>query len=288
MPESSSVAFIGLGAMGKPMATRLVQAGVPLRAFDVSVAAREALSTVGAEVAETAEQAVSGADIVVLMLPNSDVVENVLAQIQPNLPSGALLVDMSSSEPLRTQELADKLAPEVNLIDAPVSGGVNGARTGKLTIMVGGEQEQIDRARPLLDHLGTLRVAGGIGAGHAIKALNNLLSATHLWVTSEAVHAGARFGLDPKAMLEIFNGSSGRSGSTDNKWPNFVLPGRYDSGFSLGLMLKDMRIATQLARSVGLPSELGEQAVAHWAEAEAELAATADHTEIARWIGKDT
>lgn len=287
MHELGPVAFIGLGAMGTPMASRLVSAGYPLHAYDVAEQAREALRNLGAQVADTAEQAVTAAGVVVLMLPNSDVVEKVVEQIQPSLQEGALVVDMSSSEPLRTRALAQRLAPEVSMIDAPVSGGVAGARNGGLTIMVGGDADQIDRVRQLLGQLGTLKVAGGIGAGHAIKALNNLLSATHLWVTSEAIHAGARFGLDPEAMLEIINGSSGRSGSTQNKWPNFILSGSYDSGFALGLMLKDMRIGTELAREVGLPSALGEQAVAHWAQAEAGLTGTADHTEIARWIGKE-
>jgi 3-hydroxyisobutyrate dehydrogenase len=124
-----------------------------------------------------------------------------------------------------------------------------------------------------------------VGSGHALKALNNLLSATHLLATSEAMVAGQEFGLDPNTMLEVFNSSSGRSGSTENKWPNFVLPGSYDSGFGLGLMLKDMRIATQLAADINQPSVLGSYAVELWAKAAAELDAAADHTEIARWAG---
>ncbi|MEO6512133.1 MAG: NAD-binding protein, partial [Nocardioides sp.] len=110
-------------------------------------------------------------------------------------------------------------------------------------------------------------------------------------VTSEAMLVGQRFGIDPEVLLSVFNGSSGRSGSTDNKWPNFILPGTYDSGFGLRLMLKDMRIATDLARSTGLPSRLGEDAVRLWAEAAGELPAAADHTEVARYLaspGEDT
>jgi len=125
---------------------------------------------------------------------------------------------------------------------------------------------------------------GPLGAGDAVKALNNLLSATHLWVTSEAILVGERFGLDPDVLLSVLNTSSGRSGSTDNKWPNFILPGTFDSGFSLQLMLKDMRIAVDLARRTGLPSRLGEDAVRLWAEAADSLAATADHTEVARYL----
>jgi 3-hydroxyisobutyrate dehydrogenase len=132
--------------------------------------------------------------------------------------------------------------------------------------------------------MGRVVHAGPLGSGDAVKALNNLLSATHLWVTSEAMLVGERFGIDPEVMLSVFNGSSGRSGSTDNKWPNFILPGTYDSGFALRLMLKDMRIATDLARSTGLPSRLGEDAVRLWAEAAGELPASADHTEVARYL----
>lgn len=286
LAASGTVAFIGLGAMGTPMATRLVEAGAHVRAYDVSEKARSALRQVGAESCATAAEAASEAQLVILMLPNSDIVENVVEQIHPVLQDGALVIDMSSSEPLRTRALAERLAPKVSLVDAPVSGGVVGARNGKLTIMVGGEPDQIDRIRDLMSVLGTLKVAGGVGAGHAVKALNNLLSATHLWVTSEAMTAGQQFGVDPEAMLEIFNGSSGRSGSTENKWPNFILPGTYNSGFALALMLKDMRIATELARDVGLPSRLGETAVERWADAAAGLPANADHTEVARWISE--
>jgi 3-hydroxyisobutyrate dehydrogenase len=120
-----------------------------------------------------------------------------------------------------------------------------------------------------------------------VKALNNLMSATHLLVTSEAILAGERFGLDPATMLAIFNASSGRSGSTENKWPNFILPGTYTSGFGLRLMLKDMRIAVGLSEQLGMPSRLGAEAVALWADAAEALPPGADHTEIARWLRDD-
>src|SRR5690606_1184417 len=139
----------------------------------------------------------------------------------------------------------------------------------------------------VLEHLGTVRHAGPVGSGHAIKALNNLISATHLWITSEAMVAGQRFGLQPEVMLEIINGSSGRSGSSESKWPRFILPGTFDSGFGLRLMLKDMRTATALAEQLDAPIELGEAAVARWAEAADELPPDADHTEVAKWLGED-
>jgi 3-hydroxyisobutyrate dehydrogenase len=220
------------------------------------------------------------------MLPNSDIVEATVSA--GNFGHGTIVVDMSSSEPLRTRSLAASLAKDgVTLVDAPVSGGVTRARSGELTIMTGGDQADLDRIAPLLAHLGTTTRAGAVGSGHAVKALNNLLSATHLLVTSEAILAGERFGLDPATMLSIFNRSSGKSGSTENKWPNFILPETYASGFGLRLMLKDMRIAVGLADQVGAPDPLGHAAAELWAKAAEELDAGADHTEIVNWLRKD-
>ncbi|SEG67833.1 3-hydroxyisobutyrate dehydrogenase [Actinacidiphila yanglinensis] len=285
--NQGGVAFVGLGRMGLPMASQLVRAGVPTVGFDVGPAARESFAAAGGAVADSAAAAVAGAATVILMLPDSGVVESVLGdpEVVAALRPGTTVVDMSSSEPARTRALAGKLVGlGVAMVDAPVSGGVARAGTGELAVMVGGEDTDVARVEPLLTRLGTLYRSGGIGSGHAVKALNNLMSATHLLVTSEAVLAGRRFGLDPARVLEIVNASSGRSGSSENKWPRFVLPGSYDSGFGLRLMLKDMRIAVALAEQVGLPSRLGADAVEVWARAAEELPADADHTEIARWL----
>lgn len=283
----SVVAVIGLGNMGVPMSARLVDAGHDVRGFDPAEAARAAASAKGVQVHASAADAVVGADAVILMLPNSDVVDAVVGELLDTdaLDSGALLLDMSSSDPLRTRALATTVeATGRALVDAPVSGGVRGAQNGALTIMVGGADADVERATPILAVLGRVVPSGGVGAGHAVKALNNLLSATHLWVTSEAIEAGRRFGLDPAVMLDVFNGSSGRSGSTENKWPNFVLPGSFDSGFGLRLMLKDMKIATSLAAALDAPSTLGADAVNLWQAAADDLPADADHTRVAEWI----
>lgn len=290
-PSSRTVGFAGLGNMGAPMAARLAAAGHRVQAFDVSSDARARVAERGAVPAQTLAQAASGADAVILMLPNSAVVESVVTDpaFSAALTPGTVVIDMSSSEPASTRELAARLAEAgVFYVDAPVSGGVTGAEKGTLTVMVGGGETEVERVWPLLEVIGRPVRAGGVGAGHAIKALNNLLSATHLWATSEAIEAGKGFGLEPEAMLTIFNGSSGRSGSTENKWPNFILPGTYDSGFGMALMVKDMRIAVQLAADNGSPSRLGEQALALWAEAAAGLYPNADHTEVARWIDQQS
>jgi 3-hydroxyisobutyrate dehydrogenase len=161
---------------------------------------------------------------------------------------------------------------------------VVGAESGKLTIMVGGDAAAVARIRPVLDRLGGSVVhAGDIGAGHALKALNNLLSATHLLATVEAFRVGRRFGLDPETMLAAINGSSGRSFSTELKLPRYVLPETFDSGFSLRLMDKDLQTALGLARALGSRVPLGEAAGELWARAAGDLDVGADHTEIARW-----
>jgi 3-hydroxyisobutyrate dehydrogenase len=284
---ATQLGFVGLGNMGAPMSQRLVEAGHRVRGYDVSEPARAALAAAGGEAAATLGEAAADAGLLILMLPDSRVVEQVIGDeaLLAALVPGTIVVDMSSSEPAATRALAARLdARGVELVDAPVSGGVTGAVAGTLTIMVGGSNAAVARVRPVLETFGTVVHAGPVGSGHAIKALNNLLSATHLWITAEAMAAGQRFGLDPEVMLSVFNSSSGRSGSTESKWPKFVLTGRYDSGFGLRLMLKDMRIAVGLAEQLGTPSVLGADAVELWARAAEDLPERADHTEVAKWV----
>lgn len=304
------VGFVGLGNMGIPMTQRLVGAGYQVRGYDMSadaVAAFEAIGTsdAGGGVTAVADLASvgDGADAVILMLPDSDIVERVvLARLasEPaegtaggllaSLPAGATIIDMSSSDPARTRALAAQVAlAGVTLIDAPVSGGVSGARAGTLMIMVGGPAAAFERFQPMLATLGKKVVhAGDVGAGHAIKALNNLMSAAHLLASSEALIAGRRFGLDPAVMLEIVNGASGRSGSTENKWPNYVLTEKYDAGFSIRLMVKDVKLALSIEHATGVPSAASEAVVATWEAALADLPPDADHTAIARWLADRT
>lgn len=279
------VGFVGLGNMGLPMAERLAAAGYAVRGYDIDVAARERFP--GA-VGSLAEVGAADAAAVILMLPDSAVVRTVLVDdgLLASMTPGTVLIDMSSSKPTRTRELAALARRHgVPMVDAPVSGGVRGAVAGSLMIMVGGEPAPVAAVRETLEVLGkkVLHV-GPVGAGHALKALNNLLSATHLLVSSEAMLIGQEFGLDPEVMLEAINGASGSSASTVNKWPRFMLGREFDSGFTLRLMLKDMRIAAGLAKATGCPSRLGAAAVELWAEAAERLPPDADHTEIVRWL----
>ena len=273
--------------MGFPMARRLAAAALDVVVYDASDTVRARGPAAGLNVADSAGTASSNADVVVLMLPNSDVVDAVAQELldTTSLRVGTLVIDMSSSEPLRTRALAARLAERgVAMLDAPVSGGVKGATAGTLTVMVGGPDDLVAEFRPLLEHFGQVVHAGAIGSGHAVKALNNLLSATHLLVTSEAMMVAQAFGLDPEVTLSIFNTSSGRSGSTENKWPNFIVPGTFNSGFALRLMLKDMKIAVDLATQFGVDATLGHDTMVLWSRAADALEPGADHTEIARWL----
>jgi len=307
---AGTVGFIGLGNMGIPMTRRLVAAGYHVRGLDTSAEARENFAAIGSSDAGGGVTAITelgsvgdGADAVILMLPDSDIVERVLlgrlAREPADTPAGGLLVnlapgttiiDMSSSDPARTRVLAELAgSARMTLIDAPVSGGVAGARAGSLMIMVGGPSESFERFKPMLSAIGKRVVhAGDVGAGHAVKALNNLMSAAHLLASSEALIAGRRFGLDPAVMLEIINGASGRSGSTENKWPNYVLTEKYDAGFSIRLMVKDLKLALGIEHATGVPSAASEAVVATWEAALADLPPDVDHTTIARWLNDRT
>jgi 3-hydroxyisobutyrate dehydrogenase len=285
----SSVAFIGLGRMGLPMTRRLAAAGYAVRGYDVSTRAREELAgIVGAQAADSAQAAAAGADAVVLMLPSSAVVGAVLLEdgLLEALTAGVALIDMSSSEPLATRALAARAAERgIELVDAPVSGGVRGAVEGSLTIMAGGSEEAVEACRPLLETLGrSVRHVGPVGAGHALKALNNLLSAVHLLASCEALAIGRGFGLDPHVLVETINASTGRSASTERKLPEFILTESYDAGFAFALMVKDVGIAVALGEQLGIEPALGTRALELWQEAEGVLGGDADHTEIARWV----
>ena len=284
------IGFVGLGNMGEPMVRRLAAAGHAVRGYDVAAQARDRLTDApGVTLAVTPAEVADGADVIILMLPDSPVVEQVLLGdgLLDRVKPPTVVVDMSSSEPARTRALAELAASRgVTLVDAPVSGGVVGARAGSLTIMTGGPAEVLTELQPVLNVLGAKVVHAGdiAGAGHAVKALNNLMSAAHLLVSSEAMLAGQAFGLDPAVMLDIVNGSSGRSGSTETKWPRYILPASFDSGFSIAFMVKDMKIALELAEDAGLPAPLSRAAVAAWTTAADEMPPGADHTEIARWL----
>jgi 3-hydroxyisobutyrate dehydrogenase len=193
---------------------------------------------------------------------------------------------MSSSSPVGTRELGKVLAARgIGFIDAPVSGGVRRAVDASLAIMVGGDEALFERVKPLLEKLGKqIFHAGPLGAGHAVKALNNYVGAAGLLAASEAVVAGSRFGLKPETIVDILNASSGMNNSTQNKFKQFILSRTWGAGFMMGLMAKDLRTALEVTAATGTADPLAQHCVAIWSEAERKLGSGADHTEIFRFI----
>jgi 3-hydroxyisobutyrate dehydrogenase len=280
------IGFIGLGAMGRPMATRLASAGFELSIFDTSPVA---LAAFAAAAARDAAEVGSRADIVVTMLPTgADVARAVLGGrgVLAGLAPGGLIVDMSSSAPHETRALGTAVAAAGRrLVDAPVSGGVVRAGDGSLTIIAGGEAADVAECGPLFEALGTRTLhVGPLGAGHAAKALNNAVSAAGLVAALEALIAARAAGIEPAAMLAVLNASTGRNNATENKIAQQVLSGTYASGFALGLMAKDVAIAAELERLHGIQSALLDRVDRVVGEAAAALGERADHTEIARWL----
>lgn len=284
------IGFVGLGRMGLPMASRLAASGFEVSGFDIAEPARAAFERATLQqAAGTLAEAAADADAVILMLPDSKVIaavaidQGLLSAMRP----GTLLIDMSSAEPARTEDLARAAeARGIRVVGAPVSGGVRGAADGTLTIMAGGGAEAVERARPVLDALGrrVVRVGDAAGAGHALKALNNLLAAVTMLATSEALLAGQRLGLDPAVMLDVINTSTGRSFASERNWPDHVLTRGYDSGFAMRLMVKDALIGLGVEQGVGTGAALAEAAVGVWRRAANWLPESADHTELVRWL----
>jgi 3-hydroxyisobutyrate dehydrogenase len=284
-----SVLFVGLGAMGTPMATRLAGAGHRLILCDLRENHASGLARrlgAGHVPLAGAGSAASGASVVILMLPDSNAVEAVLADVLPRLTAGALVIDMGSSAPAVTVRLAARAAElGLDYLDAPVSGGVARAETGELSIMVGGAEPAVARAGPLLAALGTgITHVGPPGAGHAMKALNNLLSAVGLVAAAEVLAIGANFGLEPQVMLDVLNASTGGNHATRVKMARFVLSRAFDSGFSLQLMVKDLRTALELAQASATPVPVSALCLQEWTAAGQALGATADHTQIAAYV----
>jgi len=283
------IGFIGLGNMGAPMARCLARAGHRLHVYDIlpEAVARFAAET-PCERPLTPRAVGAAAGIVITMLPEGRHVRQALlgeGGVVEGLKEGGILIDMSSSSPIGTRELGAELKEKgFPLVDAPVSGGVGKAAEGTLAIMAGGEPEVLDKVMPVLECMGKVFVAGGLGNGHAMKALNNYMSAVNLTTAAEAILAGQRFGLDPKVMVDILNASSGRNTATDHKIPNFVLTRTFNSGFALKLMAKDVRLAVDIAHAVGTPARLLEDLSAIYNAAEQTMGDKADNTDVVRYL----
>jgi 3-hydroxyisobutyrate dehydrogenase len=279
------VAFLGIGNMGWPMAANLVKAGFEVTVADVVPGRADAFAAeTGGKAAASPAEAAKGADCVITIVPTSKQVAEAVEAVLPALAKGTLVIDMTSGQPGRTREIACMLAGHgVAMIDCPVSGGVPRARTGQLAIMAGGDEADLDRAEPVLKAMGTsIHRCGPIGAGQAMKALNNLVSAGGYLIGIEALLIGQRFGLDPAKMVDVLNASTGMNNSTQKKFKEYVLSRRFDAGFGLDLMVKDLSIALEVGRETTTPTPFAALCREMWAAAAAMLGPGADHTAVAK------
>jgi 3-hydroxyisobutyrate dehydrogenase len=284
------VGFIGLGNMGAPMAAHLSDAGFQMTVGDTAPGVVEDfVAQHPGSVAAAGRQSFASVDALILMLPTSEIVEDVLEgdQVADALPPGCLVIDMSSSEPLRTRKLAARLhARGLSMLDAPVSGGVRGARAASLSVLVGGSEDDLTRATPVLNAMAAVIIrVGDVGSGHAAKALNNLVSAATISVTVEALALAQSFGISADTMTQVLNSSSGRSNTSENKVAQFMTSGRFDSGFSLQLMAKDVGLALGLAAALDRPAEVAGHVADQWRRIAGEVSPATDHTQMYTLLG---
>lgn len=264
--------FIGLGAMGKPMAKRLLDAGHELAVFDVTPEVKAEFSAMGAAACSSPLEVAAQADFICLSLPNSAIVRNVVSGeegVLKGAQSGTVVIDLSSVDPATTRNLAEEAGVKgVDYIDAPVSGGVSGAAAGTLTIMVGGKMDAVQKSKPVLELLGkkVLHV-GEVGAGDAVKIVNNMLLGANMAALAEALVLGRKMGLDGSVMHDVISQGSGKSYALDAKMKNFILKGNFQPGFALSLQAKDLGLALEAARDVDMPLPMTSQAASLYEEA---------------------
>ena len=286
----TQVAFLGLGAIGWPMARRVADAGFELTVWNRTAArTRDFAAATKARAATSPADAVRGAEVVVTCLSTSKHVVSLLDGadgLLAGLARGALFVDCTSGDPATSARIAERLAAQgVAYIDAPVSGGTSGAEQGTLTVMVGGDRAALDRARPVLASFGKkILHCGGVGAGDAVKAMNNAMLAIHVWSTGECLAALSRMGVDPRVALDVVNASSGRSNTSENLFPQRVLTRAFPRTFRLALLDKDLGIAAAVAREQNVPSPILQLTAELFRMAHAELGEEADHVEAVRVI----
>ena len=271
-----NVGFIGLGLMGNLMSANVAKAGHVVRSYDIN----------GKGNCGSAREAAAGADVLITMVPDGKAVRKAVKAALPGLARGAIVIDMSSSDPGTTRKLGALLKKKgIHMLDSPVSGAKAKAADGTLALMVGGDASLLQKARPVLSAMGTeIFHTGALGSGHATKALNNYIGAAGTIAGMEALLVGEKFGLDPKTLIDVINASTGRNSTTERKIPQQVFTKAFASGFQLGLMTKDVGIAAQIARQSGVPAPYLGRTLAIWRAAHAKLPVGADHTEMYRYL----
>ena len=287
------VAFVGVGNMGNPMAGHLVKAGFDVTVFDIRPEIAHAFVTQhGGRVARSLAEVAEGAQAVITMLPNDKVVRQAVLGdgsencVAAGLAAGAIVIDMSTSDPTGTRGLAEALEPrDIAVIDAPVMGGVVFAKDGTLDIMVGGDSALVERCRPLFEAIGRSVIhCGVVGTAHALKALANYVNACALINAVEAMTIGRRFGLDPKLMADALTAMcSGRNHPIEKKIVPHILTRKFATGMAMGFIGKDLRIAVDTAKAIGGFAPLADCVSQLWSEAVQKLGYELDQTEVARY-----
>jgi 3-hydroxyisobutyrate dehydrogenase len=270
------VGFIGLGLMGRLMSANLEKAGHSVQSFDLN----------GSGNRRSAQEAAAGAQILITMVPDGKAVRKAVLAALPGIAKGSIVIDMSSSDPATTRELGALLKKKgIHMLDSPVSGAKAKATDGTLALMVGGDATLLKRARPVLSAMGTeIFHTGGLGSGHATKALNNYLGAAGTVAGMEALLIGTKFGLDPKTLIDVINASTGKNSTTERKIPQQVFTKAFASGFAHALMTKDVGIANGIARDAGVKAPYLENTAKLWKTSLSRLPAGADHTEIYHYL----
>ncbi|MDB4876846.1 MAG: 3-hydroxyisobutyrate dehydrogenase [Gemmatimonadetes bacterium] len=289
------IAFLGLGAIGRPMASHIAAKGFPLTVWNRTAERAEQFAReTGATHAATPANAARDADVVITCFPESRHVAALLDGpdgLLAGMRADTTLVDCTSGDPATSRAIAARLASaSISYIDAPVSGGVAGAEKGALTAMVGGEAAVLERVRPVLDTFAQKIVhCGGVGAGDAVKAVNNAFLAVHILSTAEGLATLAKAGVDPKVALDVINASSGRSNTSMNLFPERVLTRAFPRTFRLALLEKDIGIAAEIARDLRVPAPMTQLAADLFRIARGELGEIADHVEavkmVEQWAG---
>ena len=264
--------------MGRLMSANLAAGGYAVRSYDLN----------GSGSCRSAKEAADGATVLITMLPDGAAVRKAALAALPGLAPGSVVIDMSSSDPVATRELEKDLRKkQVLLLDAPVSGAKGGAKDATLAIMVGGDKTILEHVRPVLEKMGNrIYHCGPLGAGHALKALNNYIGAAGTVAAFEAVLVGRAFGLDPALMVDVINNSTGYNSTTQRKLPQQVLTNAFASGFSAALMTKDVGIAESIAGAMKVPAPYLKATSKLWRDALRRLPRGADHTEMWRYLEK--
>lgn len=281
------VAFLGLGAIGAPMAVHLAKDPFELTVWNRTLEKAEVFAAEhGCNFGKTAADAVRDAEVVITCLPSSREVEALMPEIASKIPDGSLFIDCTSGDPATSRALAESFTDRrIDFVDAPVSGGVKGAVAGTLTIMCGGSNPAMDRARPVLSAFGRKIVhCGDVGAGDAVKAMNQALLAVHIWSGGEALATLAKLGVSASVALDVINGSSGRSNTSENLFTERVIGRKFPRTFKLALLDKDIGIAAGIAAENGVPTPLIDLAASLIGSAHRQLGEEADHVEAVRVI----